>query len=453
MRGLLTAKKISAFFRFGVRQKMVLVLLGVLVIALGANGVITLRQLEQDVLREIKQRGEDISRFAAQSVAFNVIGYDYHGIQLLLDEIVRSKDILYTRVTSKKGNTMAEVGTKPASDVGWVMIDREIVFDGEVVGYLNVGLDTARIANQLKDQQYDMIWREALLIIFIAIGEFFALSYLIVRPVSLISSSLNETVDEKGRIKTREIPIQSSDEFGMLARQFNNMRAQLNEVHARQQNKIELADAKLRETNSQLIEQSDELKRMNDELKRLAITDPLTGLYNRRQFERLIDTEVSMSARHGENNSILVVDVDHFKRINDKYGHKVGDTVLRRLAKILTEGLRSTDIVCRIGGEEFVAICRRAKQEDAVAIAEKLRRTVADFSFNVNMERIPVTVSVGVATIPNAQGTKTAEDFFHSADTALYYSKEHGRNQVTHYAQIADEIRPAAQARLTGESV
>lgn len=449
----MSATKIYSLFRFGVRQKMVLVLLGVLVIALGVNGVLTLRQLEQDVLREIKQRGEDISRFASQSMAFNVVGYDYHGIQLLLDEIIRSKDILYTRVSSKKGNTMAEAGSKPTGVAGWVMFEREIVFDGEVVGHLSIGLDTARIASQLKDQQYSMIWREALLIIFIAIGEFFALSYIIVRPVSLISASLNETVDEKGRIQTREIPIQSSDEFGMLARQFNNMRAQLNEIHARQQNKIELADAKLRETNSQLVEQSEELKRMNDELKRLSITDPLTGLYNRRQFERLIDTEISMSMRHGEDNSILIVDVDHFKKINDSYGHKVGDTVLRRLAKLLTESLRSTDIVCRIGGEEFVAICRRAKQEDAVAIGEKLRRTIADFSFNVNMERIPVTVSVGVATIPNLLDTKTAEEFFHCADTALYYSKEHGRNQVTHYAQIAAAIHPQVKARITGESL
>lgn len=443
---------LSVFFRFGVRQKMVLVLLSVLVLALGANGFMTVRQQGQDVLHEIKQRGEDISRFASQSVAFNVVGYDYHGIQLLLEEIIRSKDILYARVTSKKGNTMAEAGVKPTGNEGWVMFDREIVFDGDVVGHLNIGLDTARIALQLEDQQYTMIWREAILIILIAIGEFFALSYIIVRPVSIISTSLNDTVDENGRIQTRIIPIHSRDEFGMLATQFNGMRAQLNEIHARLQSKIELGDAKLRETNSQLMNQSDELRRMNDELKRLSITDPLTGLYNRRQFERLIDTEVSMSLRHGEDNSILVVDVDYFKKINDQYGHKVGDTVLRRLAKLLTEHLRGTDMVCRIGGEEFVAICRRAKADDAVAIGEKLRRTIEDFSFNVNMARIPVTVSIGVATIPNGYGKNSAEDFFLCADTALYYSKEHGRNQVTHYAHIANLLGHAPHARILGES-
>lgn len=443
---------LSAFFHFGIRQKMVLVLLSVLVFALGANGFLTVRQQGQEVLHEIKQRGEDISRFASQSVAFNVVGYDYHGIQLLLDEIIRSKDILYARVSSKKGNTMAEAGVKPSGNEGWVMFDREIVFDGDVVGHLHIGLDTARIVHQLEEQQYTMIWREAVLIILIAIGEFFALSYIIVRPVSIISTSLNNTVDENGRIQTQIIPIHSRDEFGMLATQFNGMRAQLNEIHARLQSKIELGDAKLRETNSQLVNQSDELRRMNDELKRLSITDPLTGLYNRRQFERLIDTEVSMSVRHGEDNSILVVDVDHFKKINDTHGHKAGDTVLRRLAKLLTESLRGTDMVCRIGGEEFVAICRRAKAEDAIAIGEKLRHTIEDFSFNVNMERIPVTVSIGVATIPNDYGKVTAEDFFQCADTALYYSKEHGRNRVTHYAQIQAQISQAATTRVSGEN-
>ena len=431
---------------------MVLVLLSVLVFALGANGVLTVRQQGQDVLHEIKQRGEDISRFASQSVAFNVVGYDYHGIQSLLEEIIRSKDILYARVSSKKGNTMAEAGVKPSGDDGWVMFDRKIVFDGDVVGHLNIGLDTARIARQLEDQQFTMIWREALLIIVIGIGEFFALSYIIVRPVSILTNSLSNAVDENGRIQTRVIPIYSRDEFGMLATQFNGMRAQLNEIHARLESKIELGDAKLRETNSQLMSQSDELHRMNDELKRLSITDPLTGLYNRRQFERLIDTEVSMSLRHGEDSSILVVDVDYFKKINDQYGHKVGDTVLRRLAKLLTENLRGTDMVCRIGGEEFVAICRRAKIEDAIAIGEKLRRNIEGFSFNVNMERIAVTVSIGAATIPNDVGKISAEDFFQCADTALYYSKEHGRNRVTHYAQVMAPVVATSQARVSGEN-
>lgn len=442
-------KRITNLFRFGIRQKMIVVLLGVLVMALGANGFFTLRQQEQDVLREIRQRGEDISRFASQSVAFRVVGYDYHGIQLLLDEIIRSKDILYARVTSRKGNTMAEAGVKAENAEGWVMLEREIVFDDEIVGRLNIGLDTRRIAAQMYEQQLAMIWREAIMIILIAIGEFLALSYLIVRPVTVITDSLKETVDENGQIVTRAIPIRSNDEFGVLARRFNEMRAQLNEVHARLQSKIELADVKLRETNSQLVEQSDELKRMNDELKRLAITDPLTGLYNRRQFERLMDTEVSMSLRHNEDNSLLIVDVDHFKRINDEFGHKAGDAVLRRLAKLMTENLRGTDIVCRVGGEEFVAICRRAKADDAQRVGEKLRRTIEDHSFSFNMTRIPVTVSIGIATIPNEHGITNAEEFFQCADIAMYHSKESGRNKVTHYSEIANNTKRAMRIRST----
>jgi diguanylate cyclase (GGDEF)-like protein len=432
---------------------MIVVLLTVLVVALGANGFMTLRQQEQDVLREIRQRGEDISRFSAQSIAFRVVAYDYHGIQLLLDDIIRSKDILYARVSSRKGNTMAEAGTQPINPEGWVMFDREIVFDDEVVGHLKIGLDTARIGNQLREQQYAMIWREAIMIVLIAIGEFLALSYLIVRPVSIISKSMTDTVDEHGRIQATRIPIDSKDEFGMLATQFNTMRAQLNDIHARLQSKIELADVKLRETNSQLMEQSDELKRMNDELKRLAITDPLTGLYNRRQFERLMDTEVALSLRHGEDTSILIVDVDHFKNINDQFGHKAGDTVLRRLAKILTENLRTTDIVCRIGGEEFVAICRRARADDSKMVGEKLRRMVQEHSFIVNQDRIPVTVSIGCATIPNELGIQTPEEFFQCADIALYHSKESGRNAVTHYASIARQVgRPARTRASSGDA-
>lgn len=424
--------------RLGVRQKMVLVLLTVLTVALTITSWITVSDYQRNLTHETQKRGEDIAGFLAQAVAAGIVAYDYQTMQLLLDKLIKSQDITFARVINRKGTEMAAAGNPSPFSSSITHYTQPVIFDGEAVGQVVVGFDNRRVIAQLEVQKNNFILREIAIVLLIAMGEFLALSYLIVRPVSVISRSLKPTSDAAAPAAIPPIPLDSNDEFGDLAKQFNEIRGQLATANEQLQSKVEVADHKLQETNSQLLRQSEELQRMNEQLKLLSITDPLTGLYNRRQFQELMTTEVLLSIRHGDANSLLVVDIDHFKKINDQYGHAAGDRVLRRVADLLVDNVRRSDMVCRVGGEEFVVCLRRAPAEYAVLVAEKLRKRIQETAFKVGNEHIEVTISIGIASIPSAQTVKSAEDLFDQADKALYFSKHSGRNRATHFQSMPD---------------
>lgn len=431
-------KRFSTIFRFGVRQKVLLVLLTVLLSALTISGWMALESEKVNMLEEINQRGTDISRFVSKSLAFSVIGYDYHTIQLLLDEIAFSDEIVYARVMSKKGNTMAEAGIKGDSASKIVEFTEDIVLNEKTVGKLFLGFSTEKTTERLESQKFSLVTREAFIILMIAIGEFLALSFIIIRPVGIITQSLDDNIDENGQI-TGDIPLTSRDEFGHLAEQFNQLRSQLNVANLALQSKVEVADNQLLETNKQLVKQSEELKLINKQFKELSITDPLTGLYNRRHFEDLMETEIAMSIRYGDTNSLMILDIDYFKKVNDTYGHQGGDIVLKEVAELLRKSMRKTDILCRIGGEEFVAFCKRSSRETAKEVADKLRTAVAKHQFDLGDEKIYITTSIGIATIPDEMETGNKEELFKRADVALYYCKRNGRNMTQHYGDIPVE--------------
>lgn len=173
-------------------------------------------------------------------------------------------------------------------------------------------------------------------------------------------------------------------------------------------------------------------KKAEQELERLAQTDFLTNLANRRHFMTLAEQEFSRTLRYGGPLSVLMMDLDHFKRINDTYGHKTGDTVLQRFAALCRQTLREVDTVGRLGGEEFAVILPETDGEHAFEVAERLRMTIADAE--VPAERaspIRFTVSIGVATLSGA--TANIEILISQADQALYEAKGAGRNKVCAY--------------------
>ena len=161
-----------------------------------------------------------------------------------------------------------------------------------------------------------------------------------------------------------------------------------------------------------------------------ASTDTLTGLYNRRQFFALTDQAFAMAAREHSSYCVIMLDIDHFKAINDTYGHDAGDVVLQHLADILKKTLRKSDIIARWGGEEFIVFLQNTSPEKGVGPANKLREAVEATSVTVGDKTISFTISLGVSTSQTPDiGTIQKE-----ADLALYHSKENGRNQVTLYS-------------------
>ena len=163
-----------------------------------------------------------------------------------------------------------------------------------------------------------------------------------------------------------------------------------------------------------------------EQARRMAFVDGLTGVYNRRYFEQRILEELERAARYAGGLAVLMLDIDHFKKVNDEFGHLLGDEVLRQLSTILTQQLRKVDVVCRYGGEEFSILVPQTTGEHALGVAEKLRKVIEGWNFP-GVPR-PVTVSIGVADFP-ANGA-TRDELVKAADAALYAAKQAGRNRV-----------------------
>ncbi len=174
-----------------------------------------------------------------------------------------------------------------------------------------------------------------------------------------------------------------------------------------------------------------ENKRTEDELLRLAATDPLTGAFNRREFTSLADQESQRANRYNHPLSIMMLDLDHFKRLNDTYGHAAGDKALQRFTTLCCNALRTVDIFGRWGGEEFVTLLPETDVEGAVIIAERLRKLVSQSILVYNDQKISLTASIGIAQYRS--GEMTVEGPLSRADSAVYDAKKAGRNRISVY--------------------
>lgn len=180
----------------------------------------------------------------------------------------------------------------------------------------------------------------------------------------------------------------------------------------------------IEKNNEELKEKNSQIQKINKKLKEISIRDGLTNIYNRRKLDEILEYEYNRAKRYGRKFSIILLDLDLFKSVNDKYGHNVGDSVLIETAEILKNNIRNSDIVGRWGGEEFLIICPETEMQQALYISEKLRNAIEKFRFSVVNKR---TSSFGIATYEDGD---TIEELVDRADKGLYQAKEKGRNRV-----------------------
>lgn len=228
----------------------------------------------------------------------------------------------------------------------------------------------------------------------IAVGSGIMLARSVLRPMRDLEAGTRRFA--AGELGFRLIP-RSQDEISQLKLSFNTMAAALEETQR--------------------------------SLRDLSARDQLTGLYNHREFYRLLEEELARSQRYGHQVSLLMLDIDYFKRVNDSYGHLAGDQVLRRLPELIRGQLRISDIPCRYGGEEFGVILPETTGVQAQEVAERIRSVVASQPIELpDGGSIRVTVSLGVATFPH--DAQAEEHLVSAADLALYQAKRRGRNRV-----------------------
>ena len=179
-----------------------------------------------------------------------------------------------------------------------------------------------------------------------------------------------------------------------------------------------------------------EQKRLEKDLRRMATTDSLTGLFNRGHFWDMSERELARGIRVHRAVSLLMIDLDHFKSVNDTYGHEVGDKVLKLVARVGRENLREIDIIGRIGGEEFAVLLPETGLSEAITVAERLREAVARAEVPTDKGPVSITISVGVAE-DNGE-LRDLGTLLKRADDALYAAKRKGRNRVIPYSRRAE---------------
>jgi diguanylate cyclase (GGDEF)-like protein len=179
-----------------------------------------------------------------------------------------------------------------------------------------------------------------------------------------------------------------------------------------------------------------------------ALRDGLTKVFNKKYFTDYLEKEFAYAARHNSPLALIFLDIDFFKKINDTHGHPAGDFVLSELSQMMANLVRTEDVLARFGGEEFTVLCRGTDLSGAKIVAERLRRSVESRTFSFGSKNIPVTISLGIASIPDS-GINDHSAFLAAADKALYEAKRTGRNRVSLHGQ---EKTPKPAARTNTRS-
>ncbi|RWZ58703.1 diguanylate cyclase [Halobacillus fulvus] len=242
------------------------------------------------------------------------------------------------------------------------------------------------------------------------------------QPIPIIFNAKISRYEKEETIECTVIPIRKRIQYENEIREINK---KLEEAYLEKQEALSRLEIALQESADKTIK----LVELNEELDKVASTDSLTGLTNRRGFLEAYDHQISLYTQTERSFSLFLLDIDHFKLVNDTWGHLVGDQFLRDLAKILMNVARKQDTVCRYGGEEFVVLLPETDTEEARILAEKWRDAVETADWDIKA----VTISIGIATFQTEDNQNT---LLAKADAALYYSKQNGRNRVTHAKDI-----------------
>lgn len=275
--------------------------------------------------------------------------------------------------------------------------------------YIVIFADYEKITEPYLAQTFKLLLT-FIIIAFLMFPIMIYLSGIIIKPIyNLVKQSIKIKNRKYNDVSQIESPIL---EIALLSASFENMAQSINGY----QNSLE----------EKVKQRTEELLVKNAELLRLSITDNLTKLYNRVKLDKSLQEEMNRSLRYNTNFSIILLDIDYFKKVNDNFGHQVGDEVLIESAQVLSKNIRNVDILGRWGGEEFLVICPETKIEDAIKVASHINAAIKLHKFTTYPNT--VTMSLGVASFN--KDIKNVDDIILNADKALYQAKEEGRDKV-----------------------
>jgi diguanylate cyclase (GGDEF)-like protein len=260
-------------------------------------------------------------------------------------------------------------------------------------------------------------------------------NYSINNPLGILTDGVQRM--EAGNLSIT-LPVQYDDEIGFLTAAFNGMAARLKNLVTNLEDEVSKRTEELAAANQCLTKQLSEIAALQAELREQAIRDPLTNAFNRRFFLEALNSEIAQAAREGFPIALVMIDLDHFKQISDRFGHKAGDLVLQQFVNRIVSKTRKGDVLCRYGGEEFVVMMPYTNLADAYQRAEEWRITCENLPIEHGGNTLTLTISSGVTASQNPG--MTAEELLEQADQAMYQAKSAGRNRTVISGNFLTEL-------------
>ncbi len=310
---------------------------------------------------------------------------------------------------------------------GYLILAAVLIIATSAVSYYNLSRLTEHAAIAVRT-----VVVVAVLVAVILLPAIIAAARKLSYPLEVLSEGADEISTGNYGIT---LSLQSNSEIQDLAISFNRMSLKLKEQREAMLKQIAILESQKQE----IAAQNEELAETNARLEQIAITDQLTGAYNRRYIMREIEQELAIAIRHGLPLSIIMIDIDHFKNVNDNHGHQVGDEVLKEIVQVLSASIRTSDLLGRYGGEEFIVIAPLTGLQEALVLAERLRETVNKWPFETTYGFLKLTISLGVVTFDgkdDAFSGSLLDDLLVMADSEMYKAKAMGRNRVSPFMYV-----------------
>jgi diguanylate cyclase (GGDEF)-like protein len=400
-----------------------------------AVGIVRVKTEREHLGNLIDHSGQNMANTTAAGAASLVVGYDYGNLEILARNVADQPNVMGVTILNKDGRTMSQTVVTTPRD--YRRYQAPIVFDGAVIGSVAVDISTEMLDKTI-DELYTRIFLEQTIIgLILAIIVYLFVSRGIVSPIHDLTMAMEATINRGEPYIAKELQVTSNDEIGRLINVFNKLNQQLASNYEKLQSKIDVADQALRSKNIELIARTDELENALEMLSSMATTDWLTKLPNRRRFDETFEQMLSQAERFKEPLSLILIDVDNFKEINDNYSHAAGDEVLRQIGAFLKEGVRRSDAPARLGGDEFGILLYHTDEQQAELLVRQLLKKSRAHEFSFNHQKISVTLSSGVAEYTSM--TNTQQSLYFAADKALYTAKHRGRDQYALYSQLSPE--------------
>lgn len=423
--------------QYGLSIKLIgYVMTGVLITSV-AIGVVRVQNERGPLGELIDKAGQSVANATASGAASLVAGYDYGNLEILVENVARQANVIRVVVSNQEGRVMTRAEQKETD--AFRRFDSLITFDGRTIGNVTVDVSTAALENALSALYWRVLVEQIIFGAILGLIVYLFTARGIVSPIHRLTMAMEEAVDKEGSFIARDLEVKSGDEIGRLVSVFNTLNKSLASYHDRLHGKIDLANQELREKNIELGGRTRELEHALEMLSAMATTDWLTELPNRRKFDETLTRMFHQSERFKEDVTLVLLDIDHFKLINDGHGHGAGDQVLRDIGAILQNDARKSDMPARLGGDEFGIILYHTNAAEAEMFVKKFMASVRAHEFSYEGTRLQVTLSIGIAQYSSSAGT--TQGLYYAADKALYLAKNSGRDCHKVYSESAEYLQ------------